>query len=79
MSSIYTQSAYRMHNQICHTKVKGVKVWKCPFYEICKFGVSNDLLKNYGEWNLISGKFSYKKKLLRRKMEHGKVTKRRKY
>jgi hypothetical protein len=52
-----TQHYLDYHNQICHTKVNGVKVWKCPHYEQCKFGISQDLLKTYEEWNSEQGNF----------------------
>ena len=41
----YTPAYLEIHNIICHTEVEGSKRWKCPFYEDCKFAISEDLLK----------------------------------
>jgi hypothetical protein len=40
----YTRASLKRHMEICHTKIKGFRLWKCPHYNKCNFGISGDLL-----------------------------------
>ncbi len=40
----------KLHNQICHTRVQGFKLLKCPNYSNCNFAISLDLLLTTDEW-----------------------------
>ncbi len=51
----HAPTSLKRHEQICHTRVKGVRLWKCSFYSECKFGISEDLLLTYNEWNMRKG------------------------
>ena len=40
----YRHASLKLHEEICHTKIKDFKLWKCPHYSKCNFGFSEDLL-----------------------------------
>ncbi len=40
----YGLKSLKLHEEISHTKIEGFRLWKCPHYYKCKFGISEELL-----------------------------------